>query len=45
MRGRCKLQSKYVACVDYSAVGDGELVVYRWSGESVLDVRNFVSEL
>ncbi len=42
MSGVPKLQSPKVACVDYSAAGDGPLVAYRWQGESELDARQFV---
>jgi hypothetical protein len=30
------------ACVDYSAVRGGDLVVYRWDGEPILRAENFV---
>jgi hypothetical protein len=33
----------HVACVDYSAGRGGPLVAYRWDGESVLVMRNFVA--
>jgi hypothetical protein len=42
MSGVPKLQSPKVACVDYSAAGDGPLVAYRWQGEAELDARQFV---
>ena len=32
-----------VACVDYSAGKGGDLVAYRWSGESVLRDDHLVS--
>ena len=32
-----------VACVDYSAGKGGDLVAYRWSGESVLRDDHFVA--
>jgi hypothetical protein len=31
------------ACVDYSAVGGGDLVAYRWDGEETLVDTNFVA--
>ncbi len=31
------------ACVDYSAVGGGPLVAYRWSGERTIDPSHFVA--
>jgi hypothetical protein len=44
MSGVPKLQSPKVACVDYSAAGDGPLVAYRWQGEAELDARQFVMD-
>ncbi len=38
-------QADRVACVDYSAGVGGPLVAYRWDGESVLEARNFVSDV
>ena len=32
-----------VACLDYSAAKDGDMVAYRWDGEPVLDARKFVA--
>ena len=43
MQGEPTLQAHRMACVDYSAGKDGPLVAYRWSGEEILDPRNFVS--
>ncbi|GAB3626942.1 metallophosphoesterase [Pandoraea terrae] len=43
MTGSPAIQSPTVACVDYSAGRDGPLVAYRWSCESELSARNFVS--
>ena len=37
--------SRTTACVDYSVAKGGALVAYRWSGEQVLDAKNFVSVL
>lgn len=42
MEGKPILQSDNVACVDYSAGKDGELVAYRWNGKSKLSNDNFV---
>jgi hypothetical protein len=42
MRGRPRVQSSRVACVDYSAAKDGTLVAYRWEGESDLVDGHFV---
>lgn len=41
MDGKPTVQSEYVACTDYSAGKGGELVCYRWSGESHLNDRAF----
>lgn len=43
MQGEPTLQADRMACVDYSAGKGGQLVAYRWSGEEILDPRNFVS--
>ena len=43
MKGAPALLSSKVACVDYSAAGDGPLVAYRWHGEDVLDQGHFVA--
>ena len=32
----------YTACVDFSAVREGTLVAYRWSGESEINWENYV---
>ncbi len=37
------IQSNNVVCLDYSVAKGGSLVAYRWSGEQVLEVANFVS--
>jgi hypothetical protein len=42
MSGQPKLQSNKVACTDYSAGKNGQLVAYRWSGESELEESQFV---
>jgi hypothetical protein len=42
MSGRPVVQSPVAACVDYSAGKGGELVAYRWEGESALDNHHFV---
>ena len=42
MTGTPGLQSRKVACVDYSAAKNGPLVAYRWDGESELDAGRFV---
>ena len=34
--------STNTVCVDHSAIKDGHLVAYRWSGESTLDQHNLV---
>jgi hypothetical protein len=36
------IQSGNVVCLDYSIAKGGNLVAYRWSGESILDNRHFV---
>jgi hypothetical protein len=41
-QGTPELLSPHVACVDYSAVKGGDLVAYRWSGESQLTRDHFV---
>ncbi len=43
MEGKPTLQSDKVACTDYSAAKDGDLVAYSWSGESTLSNLNFIS--
>jgi hypothetical protein len=43
MTGQPSLLADNVACVDYSAGRGGPLVAYRWSGEEILDPRNFVA--
>lgn len=44
MRGAPAVLAPQVACVDYSvALQGGTLAAYRWSGESVLDPRHFVT--
>lgn len=42
MTGEPVPMSDKVCCVDYSAGTNGDLVAYRWSGESILTARNFV---
>lgn len=42
MAGRPQVLADTVACVDYSAGKGGPLVAYRWSGESILNNKNFV---
>lgn len=37
-----KIQSPNAVCLDYSVANGGSLVAYRWSGESVLNQKNFV---
>ena len=41
--GRPHISSPTIACVDYSAGKGGDLVAYRWSGETVLRDDHFVS--
>ncbi|MDG1732576.1 MAG: metallophosphoesterase [Thalassotalea sp.] len=41
MKGKPTIQSDKVACTDYSAGKGGELVAYRWSGESILNNNHF----
>ena len=36
------VQSSKVACLDWSAAGNGPLVAYRWDGETELSNANFV---
>jgi len=43
LRGAPRLQSPLVCCTDYSVAKQGSLVAYRWSGEKVLDMGNFVA--
>jgi hypothetical protein len=43
MTGKPILQKSNVCCLDYSIAEKGSLVAYRWSGESILDERNFKS--
>ncbi len=43
LTGHPGLQSRKVACLDYSAASDGPLVAYRWDGEQLLDPRHFVA--
>jgi hypothetical protein len=43
MQGIPMPQTKFVACVDYSAARNGPLVAYRWQGESELSPENFVA--
>jgi hypothetical protein len=31
-----------IACVDYSAAGDGDLVAYRWEGEPDLRLTHYI---
>jgi hypothetical protein len=42
MQGTPAPQTKYVACVDYSAARKGPLVAYRWQGERELTSEHFV---
>lgn len=42
LRGTPKVQSKYIACLDYSVAKNGKLVAYQWSGEKELSNENFV---
>lgn len=42
LRGEPQLQAPNVCCLDYSVAKGGNLVTYRWSGESVLSEDNFV---
>lgn len=42
MTGTPTLQTKKVACLDYSAAKRGPLVGYRWDGESELKPDNYV---
>jgi hypothetical protein len=42
MKGRPQIQSAKVACTDYSAAKDGDLIAYRWSGETNLHNDNFI---
>lgn len=43
MQGEPTLQNDRMACVDYSAGKGGPLVAYRWRGETLLTLLNFVS--
>lgn len=42
-KGKPVLQTSKVACLDWSAAGDGPVVGYRWNGESELSNANFVT--
>jgi hypothetical protein len=33
--------TSHTACVDFSAVKGGTLIAYRWSGEAVINLRNY----
>jgi len=35
--------TNYTACVDFSAVKGGKLTAYRWSGESTIDPKHYVT--
>ncbi|WP_194755895.1 metallophosphoesterase [Aliidiomarina indica] len=43
LTGTPQAQSKYCACVDYSAGRDGPLTAYRWQGESELNDDHFLA--
>ena len=43
LNGTLDVRSDRVCCVDYSAVGGGQLVAYRFDGESELDHRKMVA--
>lgn len=43
MQGVPRLQSRHVACLDWSAAHDGPLVAYRWDGEAELESGRFVA--
>jgi len=44
LEGDPKPLAKNIACLDYSvAKPGGKLVAYRWSGEKVIDVNNFIT--
>jgi len=42
LKGRPEIQAPNIACVDYSAARGGDLVAYRWSGESRLSKDKFI---
>ncbi len=42
LSGTPGIQTRKVACLDYSAAMDGPLVAYRWDGESELTDKNFI---
>lgn len=42
LKGRPEIQAPNIACVDYSAGKGGDLVAYRWRGESRLTKGGFV---
>jgi hypothetical protein len=43
LRGQPQLQAPNVCCLDYSVAKGGELVCYRFDGESQLDASKFVT--
>ncbi len=43
LNGEPRLLSDNIACVDYSAAKEGELIAYRWDGEKKLSKEKFVS--
>jgi hypothetical protein len=42
MKGKPVIQTQKVACLDWSAGGDGPVVAYRWDGEAHLSNDKFV---
>jgi hypothetical protein len=43
LKGQPQLQAHNVCCLDYSVAKGGELVCYRFDGESILSSLKFVS--
>jgi hypothetical protein len=42
MKGNPRIQTEKVACTDYSAAKGGDLIAYRWNGETNLHNDNFI---
>lgn len=44
MKGKPKIQTPHVCCVDYSAGKGDKLCAYSWNGETQLSASNFIHE-
>ena len=40
--GKPEIESRKVACVDYSIAKEGKLVAYRWNGDGILNNEGFI---